>query len=119
MNIKSRIYSGLYKWALKQWRKSEQLPNIGRKKGSVTAHALMRYAERIDGYDFEAAEQKILTPEVVEYIGDIGGTGKFTMNGILYTCKNGYILTIAKPAGNKENLVLQSLDGSTGRKWSF
>jgi hypothetical protein len=46
----------------------------------VTDHALVRYFERVLGFDIAEIKAKILTPEVVQWIDTIP-TGKFPVRG--------------------------------------
>lgn len=102
-----------------RWRKELGSPDFKRVKGELTAHSLIRYAERFDGYDFEAAKNALLTDEVVDKIGKIGGDGKFSLNGIFYVVKNGKIITVAKAEGVKAHLTYAPSNGERGRRWTF
>lgn len=111
------VYQRIFQWALNRWRKVAKNESIYRKKTKVSAHALLRYAERIDGYDFDAVEKYLLG--LSDKIAEMGGNGKFVDNNILITVKNGHIVSIAKANGSKSHLVYQPLNRERGRRWSF
>lgn len=117
--LKIDLYQKIYTLALRRWRAELGDSDLHRSTIGVSNHALMRYAERFDGYDFEKAEEVVLTPSVAAKIDELGGFGKFSMNGIFYIVKEGNIVTVAKAEGIKANLTYQPIDGSSGRRWSF
>lgn len=116
------FYAWLYKWALKKWRKAAKNPEIKMVSARLTEHAVVRYLERVEGLDIEAVKARILTPEAIVTIEEIGGTGKFASNGVLYVVSQGKILTIAKAEGANQALAYADLSGGEsqkGRRWTF
>lgn len=61
----------------------------------VTAHALLRYLERVNGIDLEAAVDE-LVPDLLEFqIDVVGGNGKFPgPPGYQLVVKDGVVITI-------------------------
>jgi hypothetical protein len=120
-SLRLSLYQALYTWALERWNRELNQTDYRRPDGKLSNHALMRYAERFDGYDFDKATKTIMSEEAKEKIKYIGGNGKFSMNGIFYIVKNGNIVTLAKAEGVKSHLTYQPVDGDSerGRSWSF
>lgn len=112
------IYQIIFKWALSRWRNSVGNKDIYRKKSKVSTHALMRYAERIDGYDFDRVEKEIL--EAKQKIEEYGGNGKINHNGVIYVVKDGLIVTCYLPNGGANSgLVYAPLGNESGGRWTF
>lgn len=118
--MRLRFYSWVYRWALKRARLSSSNNELRNKHPKISNHALLRYAERFDGYDFDKAVETLLSDEAKKLIWEYGGNGKFTCNGILYTVKDGHILTVVRPGNEiKRAMIYQPLNKEKGRKWSF
>ena len=58
----------------------------------VSDHAVVRYLERVQGFDIDAVREAIVTPEVEKAI-ELGAT-KVRSNGVEYRIKCGMIATI-------------------------
>jgi len=65
----------------------------------VTEHALVRYFERILGYNLEEVKDKILTEEIKERIETIGDGDYFHLDHCLIV-RNGAVVTI-RPTQSK------------------
>lgn len=118
-DIRLKIYQTIYNWALDRMRRTMGNLDLRKPTAKLSNHALIRYAERFDGYDFDKATKILLTDEVKEKVKEIGGNGKFTLNGIYYIVTSGRIVTVAKPEGVKEHLTYAPVDGTKGRRWTF
>lgn len=61
----------------------------------VTEHAILRWLERVEGMDIEAVKTRMLTPQVLEYIANLG-TGAFPIgrDNIRLRVKNGTVVTV-------------------------
>ena len=55
----------------------------------VSEHAILRYFERVKGYDIKAIEIEILSAEVMNMVKTLGDTGKFPH-------KQGFTVVMAK-----------------------
>jgi hypothetical protein len=59
----------------------------------VTDHALLRFAERVEGFDAEAAKRKIFTPEFLKQYKTLGD-GQYPVNGFTVVVRKGIVRTI-------------------------
>lgn len=110
--FKQRFYSELQYWALKRWRKQVKSPDIRRVRGKLSTHALIRYIERVENINTEKIADIILSEEALDKIGEIGGNGKFTLNGISYVVLSGVIITAYPHHLNKPTEVRIKPDGA-------
>lgn len=60
----------------------------------VTDHALIRYIERVLGYDLEAVKALILTPDRIKMIE--AGAMDIRGDGYVLKIKNGTVITVIK-----------------------
>lgn len=59
----------------------------------ITEHALLRYFERVKGFDLEAIRSEILNEKTTELIKEFK-SGKFPVNGYRVVVKKGTVTTI-------------------------
>ena len=62
----------------------------------VSEHAVLRYLERVKGYNIAEVEHAILTPKVLKMIETLGGTGKFPGDGFTIVMKDYTVTTITE-----------------------
>ncbi len=60
----------------------------------VSEHAILRYMERVMGTDTEAIRDQILSPQVRDLVGKLGGSGSYPANGFQVVMRNGTVVTI-------------------------
>ncbi|MEL4307389.1 hypothetical protein [Joostella sp. CR20] len=60
----------------------------------VSEHAIIRYFERVKGYDISEIENEILSNEVVSLVQKLGGTGGYPSGGFKVLMKNYTVTTI-------------------------
>ena len=60
---------------------------------TITDHAVLRYFERIKGYDISEIRKTILPDEVKEQIHKLGG-GEYPVNGFSIVVKNKRVVTV-------------------------
>jgi hypothetical protein len=63
-------------------------------KVKISEHALLRYFERVLGFDLKEVEQWILTDEVQNMIKTLGGNGKYPNEKFTVVMKNYTVTTI-------------------------
>jgi len=68
-------------------------------KGSTTAlkiteHAIVRYFERVKGYDLDEIEKEILSPDIGKQIQQLGGTGTVIHDKFKIIVKDNTVITI-------------------------
>ncbi len=64
-------------------------------KVGVTAHALLRFLERVDGVDIEDAVGRLVPDDLENQIDVVGGNGKFPgPQGYRIVVKDGIVITI-------------------------
>lgn len=61
---------------------------------SVSEHAIVRYLERIKGYDIAEIEKEILSEEVLELVEKLGGTGGYPNGEFKVLMKNYTVTTV-------------------------
>lgn len=63
----------------------------------VSEHAILRYFERVKGYDIKAIENEILSSEIMNMTKTLGDTGKFPhKEGFTVVMAKGTVTTIIK-----------------------
>ena len=60
----------------------------------VSEHAIVRYFERVKGFDIKEVEKEILSKQVVELVEKLGGNGSYPNNGFSVLMKNYTVTTI-------------------------
>lgn len=60
----------------------------------VSEHAIVRYFERVKGFDISDIEKEILTDEVLNLVEKLGGTGGYPNNDFKVLMKNYTVTTI-------------------------
>lgn len=63
---------------------------------SVSDHAILRYFERVLGYDLEEIEKKIATEALIEFVETLGGSGRFPVSDFQVCMKNNVVTTVIK-----------------------
>ena len=69
------------------------IQNTKEKKIIITEHAIVRYFERVQGYDIEEIKQLICTEELQKNIKTLGD-GKYPVNKFNVVVKNNTIITV-------------------------
>lgn len=64
------------------------------KRIKVSEHAIVRYFERVKGFDISDIEKEILTEDVLNLIDKLGGTGGFPNNNFKVLMKDYTVTTI-------------------------
>lgn len=67
--------------------------NLKSNKVNITDHAILRYLERVHGFDTEEVKNKLLTDKLRTSIQTYG-KGKLKENGITYIFKDNSVITI-------------------------
>ena len=91
--------------ASKQRTLSQQMKDIERMKSEinklnktdelkVTEHAIVRYFERVKGFDIEQIESEILSEKVRGFVEKLGGNGTYPNDGHQVVMKNKVVITI-------------------------
>lgn len=60
----------------------------------VTDHALVRYLERVKGFDIEAVRNEILSEETIGLIREFDGNGTFPCNGYRVVLVDNSVVTV-------------------------
>lgn len=71
----------------------QRISRLERKTPMMTEHALLRYFERVLGYDLAAIERGLLTESALSVLSQIG-TGKIPSVGCRLVAKDGVIVTL-------------------------
>ena len=73
----------------------EEVNALRKGKVGVSAHALLRFLQRVDGVDIEDAVRRLVPDDLEEQIDVVGGTGKFPgPSGYKLVIKGGVVITI-------------------------
>lgn len=74
----------------------EQIKSIEKKgnKVKISEHAIVRYFERVRGFDISEIEKEILTEEVLKLIDALGGSGTYPNKEFKVVMKNNMVTTI-------------------------
>jgi chromosome segregation ATPase len=64
------------------------------KDPKVSEHAIVRYFERVKGFDISEIEKEILTEEVLELIEKLGGSGSYPNKDFSVVMKDFTVTTI-------------------------
>ncbi len=60
----------------------------------VSEHAIVRYFERVKGFDIEQVAKDILSEQVVKLVEQLGGNGQYPNDGFSVVMKNYTVTTI-------------------------
>lgn len=60
----------------------------------VSEHAIIRYFERVKGYDISAIEKEIVSEEIKNLVNELGGSGGYPNNGFKVLMKNYTVTTV-------------------------
>lgn len=64
-----------------------------------SAHAILRYLQRVKGFDMEALKNEMCSEGIEEAL--ISGAKEYTANGVTYVIQDGYVVTIYPSEGEK------------------
>lgn len=67
---------------------------IQSKEPAVSDHCLLRFFERIEGYDLEEVRKRILTPKILQQIDTLGSKGVYATEDFYVVVKNKVALTV-------------------------
>ena len=70
-------------------------------KSMITDHAVLRYLERVKGFDMNAVRREILTPGIVAALR--GGATAVMIGGVRFQVSDGKIITVYKDKANTMN----------------
>jgi len=60
----------------------------------VSEHAIIRYFERVKGFDMEQIEKEILSAPIIDLIEKLGGSGSYPGEGYSVVMKDFTVITI-------------------------
>lgn len=60
----------------------------------ISEHAIVRYFERVKGYDIKKIEKEILTEPIIKLVEQCGGTGSYPNIGFSVVLKNYTVTTV-------------------------
>ena len=60
----------------------------------VSEHAIVRYFERVKGFDIEQVEKEILSEQVLKLVDKLGGNGSYPNDGFSVVMKNYTVTTV-------------------------
>ena len=81
---------------LKHWG---NLFNILRDREYFSAHAILRYLQRVKGFDMEALKYERCSEGIEEAL--VSGAKEYSVNGVTYVIQDGYVVTIYPSDGEK------------------
>lgn len=92
LDIKNREYNN----KLREIRKIElQIRDLQRSENlRVSEHAIIRYFERVKGFDIAQIEKEILTEQIRSFVSKLGGSGTYPADGFSVVMKNHVVTTI-------------------------
>lgn len=64
------------------------------KKVKVSEHAIVRYFERVKGYNIEEIEKEIVTDQILGFVDKLGGNGGYPNKGFQVLMKNYTVTTV-------------------------
>jgi hypothetical protein len=65
-------------------------------KAKVSEHAIVRYFERVKGFDINQIEKEILSENILNLIEKLGGSGNYPNGSFTVVMKNFVVTTIYK-----------------------
>lgn len=74
--------------------KEEILKLGGNDTLKISEHALVRYFERVKGYNIAEIEKEILSEDIIKLINTLGGNGQYPNKGFSIVMKNNTVITI-------------------------
>lgn len=60
----------------------------------VSEHAIVRYFERVKGFDLEQVEREILSDQVIKLVEQLGGNGTYPNEGFSVVMRNHTVTTV-------------------------
>lgn len=73
--------------------------NILRDGEYFSAHAILRYLQRVKGFDMEALKNEMCSEGIEEAL--VSGAKEYSVNGVTYVIQDGYVVTIYPSEGEK------------------
>ena len=73
--------------------------NILRDGEYFSAHAILRYLQRVKGFDMEALKNEMCSEGIEEAL--VSGAKEYSVNGVTYVIQDGYVVTIYPSDGEK------------------
>ena len=73
--------------------------NILRDREYFSAHAILRYLQRVKGFDMEALKNEMCSEGIEEAL--VSGAKEYSVNGVTYVIQDGYVVTIYPSDGEK------------------
>lgn len=78
-------------------RLKQQIDNLSKNKNiKISEHALIRYFERVKGYDIDEIEKEILNDDILKMVEVLGGNGKYPNKDYSVVIKDFTVTTIVK-----------------------
>lgn len=78
-------------------RLKQQIDNLSKNKNiKISEHALIRYFERVKGYDINEIEKEILNDDILKMVEVLGGNGKYPNKDYSVVIKDFTVTTIVK-----------------------
>jgi hypothetical protein len=77
-------------------RLKEEIEKLKGGSPKVSEHAILRFFDRVLGYDLKAIEALILSEDVLALIDKLGGSGTYPGNGFSVVMKDYTVTTIIK-----------------------
>jgi hypothetical protein len=74
--------------------KNEMAKLNNNEKLKVSEHAIVRYFERVKGFDIEQVEKEILSEKVLGLVDKLGGNGSYPSDGFSVVMKNYTVTTV-------------------------
>lgn len=75
----------------------QQIDNLSKDKNvKISEHAIIRYFERVKGYDIEQVEKEIINEDVMKMVDTLGGNGRYPNKDFSVVMKDFTVTTIVK-----------------------
>lgn len=74
--------------------KNEMKKLDSNEKPRVSEHAIVRYFERVKGFDIDQIEKEILSDQVLTLVDKLGGSGSYPNEGFSVVMKNNTVTTV-------------------------
>lgn len=74
--------------------KNEMVKLTNSENLKISEHAIVRYFERVKGFDIEQVEKEILSEQVVKLVEQLGGNGQYPNEGFSVVMKNYTVTTV-------------------------
>lgn len=81
---------------VKHW---DNMFNILKDREYFSAHAILRYLQRVKGFDMESLKNEMCSEGIEKAL--ISGAKEYTANGVTYVIQDGYVVTVYPSEGEK------------------